>query len=65
MDTGVVKSESGVIPRCKNAQRRVRSRSTTREPQQRPPLISAVSDPAIINTNNSSVLLTQLLTSSE
>lgn len=62
-DVGTKKNESGVIPRPNNVQRRPRSRSTTREPQQRPPLISAVSDPAIMNTNNSSMLLTHLLTS--
>lgn len=42
---------------------RGRSRSNTREPIKRPPLISAVSDPALI-TPQSNVLLTQLLTSS-
>ncbi|KAL3283251.1 hypothetical protein HHI36_006399 [Cryptolaemus montrouzieri] len=40
-----------------------RSRSSTREPIKRPPLISTVSDPALITPANS-VLLTQLLTNS-
>ncbi|XP_045471854.1 MLX-interacting protein isoform X2 [Harmonia axyridis] len=38
-----------------------RSRSSTREPIKRPPLLSAVSDPALLTPTNS-VLLTQLLT---
>ncbi|XP_076269184.1 MLX interacting protein mondo isoform X2 [Rhynchophorus ferrugineus] len=42
---------------------RGRSRSNTREPIKRPPLISAVSDPALL-TPQTNVLLTQLLTSS-
>lgn len=62
MATSVIKSEGVVVEREKGVERRQRSRSTTREVQQRPPLISAVSDPAIMNTNNSSTLLTQLLT---
>ncbi|XP_018572257.1 MLX-interacting protein isoform X2 [Anoplophora glabripennis] len=42
---------------------RGRSRSNTREPQKRPPLISAISDPSLL-TPQTSVLLTQLLTNS-
>ncbi|XP_066255325.1 MLX-interacting protein isoform X1 [Euwallacea similis] len=42
---------------------RGRSRSNTREPPKRPPLISAVSDPALL-TPQTNVLLTQLLTTS-
>ncbi|XP_030755252.1 carbohydrate-responsive element-binding protein isoform X2 [Sitophilus oryzae] len=42
---------------------RGRSRSNTREPIKRPPLISAVSDPALL-TPQTNVLLTQLLTNS-
>ncbi|XP_044750861.1 MLX-interacting protein isoform X2 [Coccinella septempunctata] len=38
-----------------------RSRSSTREPIKRPPLLSAASDPALLTPTNS-VLLTQLLT---
>lgn len=40
---------------------RPRSRSNTREPTKKPPLISAASDPSLLNSSNSA-LLTQLLT---
>lgn len=43
---------------------RGRSRSNTRDRPKRPPLISAVSDPALI-TPQTNVLLTQLLTTSK
>ncbi|XP_049821899.1 MLX-interacting protein isoform X2 [Aethina tumida] len=50
-----------IEPRRRGAPRgRQRSRSNTREPIKRPPLISAVSDPQLITPTNS-VLLTQLL----
>ncbi|CAH1110355.1 unnamed protein product [Psylliodes chrysocephalus] len=42
---------------------RGRSRSNTREPIKRPPLVSAASDPSLLTPQNS-VLLTQLLTNS-
>nr|XP_023013295.1 MLX-interacting protein-like [Leptinotarsa decemlineata]AKG92766.1 Mlx interactor [Leptinotarsa decemlineata] len=49
-------------PRRRGAPRgRGRSRSNTREPIKRPPLISAVSDPSLITPQNS-LMLTQLLT---
>ncbi|XP_060518280.1 MLX-interacting protein [Cylas formicarius] len=42
---------------------RGRSRSNTREPIKRPPLLSAVSDPSLLTSASTNALLTQLLTS--
>ncbi|CAG9860175.1 unnamed protein product [Phyllotreta striolata] len=48
-------------PRSKGGSRgRGRSRSNTREPCKKPPLVSAASDPSLLNSQNS-VLLTHLL----
>ncbi|CAG9825495.1 unnamed protein product [Phaedon cochleariae] len=58
----VAQTADKLEPRRRGAPRgRGRSRSTTREPIKRPPLISAVSDPSLI-TPQTSVILTQLLT---
>lgn len=57
-----MQKEEKATPRMQRGGRR--SRSNTREPNKRPPLIATVSDPAIITTTNS-LLLTQLLTNSE
>lgn len=60
-----MKPELGAVPRKQVHRQRQRSRSTSRDQApQRPPLLSAVSDPALL-TPSSSVLLTQLLTSSK
>lgn len=66
VETNINNQELGAVSRSKatHHQRRQRSRSSSRDQgqTQRPPLLTAVSDPAIISSG-SSVLLTQLLTS--
>lgn len=52
-------------PKRRGAPRgRRRSSSNTREPIKKPPLLSAISDPSLINSQNSA-LLTQLLSNSK
>ncbi|KAJ8920875.1 hypothetical protein NQ315_015668 [Exocentrus adspersus] len=58
-----LKDEKSEVRRRGAPRGRGRSRSNTREPLKRPPLISAVSDPSLL-TPQTSVLLTQLLSNS-
>ncbi|KAK9869757.1 hypothetical protein WA026_003489 [Henosepilachna vigintioctopunctata] len=59
----VKEDKNGQIGTSGPSRTKHRSRSSTREPIKRPPLISTVSDPALLNSTNS-VLLAQLLTNS-